>query len=632
MNFINQPLRCRNTVIWTNQLIRNLKTDSKSGEIKVWRKWHQDYNSYKKEYKKLIQQLNIYTQNREICSKINALYGQKNVKLALGEWDRLWDLIDRSSSDYKGGSNVEMENNNYLGSLPSLLIKLFKDDKALFNQFFKRIYNNELEMDIIPELINHLYKKKKDENTMIIELVKYLETQYETTNLHEKALNKGISEHIRLLMKEKKWQNVCYFLDSIATTGIKLNKEITDMMLWLPQYTLPHLYKSLLPKSNNLHSSFVKKVYKSSDVGRDLVINTDMAFQQLDSKSTPKFSEKTYQWILTNLSREQDKDSTKWMLENIYLRHFGKKNWSLLLYTAMEIEGIQAAAEIYEFMIRHNVELTEPDYLTLLRGFRKNAFEARFIDVCNLANEQGYLRNYKLQTEILSLIADRYDPSVVYAFYKHLYGSIPTIEDYLVQNRRVKYEDDDVPKPSVALENLVFQLEPHCSSWSLAALKIMYRAALHTVEDVETMIKLYEEYVNFAGNNLSMRVIDVFIINLCQRFKSRTAVDTAHDIFTDAIQRGASNKYKSHAVKLLIQKHCETIKSVDNISYKGDVAKAIEIFNLAVENDTPVTQGLVNPIIVYYKKNRQLGLATQWQQKGQLYGAVLEEEDNEHNE
>lgn len=555
---------------------------------------------------------------------------------------------------------------------------------ALFDQFWAPVSKSPLVVEFIPEIVKELCVWNRHPLARKLLLRIDDKQYYESLSPEQSALYKqGLLNGLNGLLYEY-FRSGSKFTESKRSPFWKeiysvINKFNPDIKLYLYPHILYHLHRRVPKftylsffrlflsrgldfKSRGAHI-FLRNLYVSSDEASQLINNTDKVLQKIRANDNSKninkeraFSEGFYEFMFRHLSRNQCADETAWLLENIWLNkadsvtsdgHFDPKQtqWRLLIYRAIEIDGIHSAGMIYDLMIEKGIEPELGTMLTIFRGFRLNAMESKCFQVLDMIITKGWTLDRAFCTDFLTLISDRYGPQVVVEYYKNLFPDDAVtnlentgIQDYLNGNRALIHSNIKLP----------YKIDPQGvntsgSSICEPALNVVYRSILNNVEDIHTFQSLYDQYKNFVSfnrrnrngrmNKISFKVIDYFVSNLCIRLKSKNSIDLANEIYKDSLtclpfayDRRPNNTHS--ALSILCRSHCQSIKHGES-SYRPNVEKAIDLVRLSLNYDfLPINGAAFEPIIKYYmlSENDPI-IAKKWLAYALKLGAIIKDQD-----
>ncbi|KAA8917331.1 hypothetical protein TRICI_000525 [Trichomonascus ciferrii] len=507
---------------------------------------------------------------------------------------------------------------------------------GLFDMFWTPLTRSPVVVEFIPELILGLCIRKKLE--LAYEVILHIDdtVHFEHLDLAQQRLYKeGLVNGLNCLLyayfrsgatmftntRSKHWREVYTVLNGFNNeVQLQLYPHIWSYLhRRVPKFTYTAFFKLLLSRKVDFRqreaSTFLKNVFASSEQAKSLVLEA-----QQRNVTDQLFRDEVYEFMFRHLARHRAAEETAYLLEDrqwLGSQDPRQTRWALLLYRAIEIDGIQAAGVIYDLMIENGVEPTIDTMLTIFRGFRLNAMESKCMQVVDMVVSRGWKLNRAFCTDLLTLISDRYGPAVVVQYYKLLFpqDSEANLEQTGISNylRNHRY---------LPPTNLPYTIDPKTVSTDGhlicdAALNIVYRSILNNEENLKTINYLYRHYKWFVLyhrrnkkhgriRKISLKVLDLFISNLCIRLKSRSSIDLADSIFRDAIttipfayNRKPFNSSRSLAI--LCMRHCSPIRQSENTYLRPQVEKAIELIRLSQNYDfIPITAAAFEPIIRHY--------------------------------
>ena len=330
----------------------------------------------------------------------------------------------------------------------------------------------------------------------------------------------------------------------------------------------------------------------------------------------------------------------------------------MVLYRALETEGLSTARTIYDYMTSQGIKPNQEAMLTIFRGFRLAGMEDRCFQVLEIMKKNNWKIREEIGTELLTLVSSKYDPAVVLIYYERLfplgYGFLDDlgIQQYM-SKRGISATDvlqpDHLPE-SEHVESPVYRLQKTIAE---APLNAVYGSVLNSVQDLQTISDLYIKYKAFVVDNkryfttpISMKVLDNFVITLCSRFGTAQAIELAHGIFVDAVTHirfTCSRRLHNSCLALgQLSFHHSNItndsyinsnntnkdknKNNNSSNSSNNVGKAIELVKLTENYDfLPITKQLFNPIIKHYLFKGQINEARYWADYAQNVGIIIDD-------
>jgi hypothetical protein len=507
---------------------------------------------------------------------------------------------------------------------------------GLFDMFWTPLTGSPLVVEFIPELIRELCIRKKLK--LAYEVILHIDdtVHFEHLDSSQKELYKqGLVNGLNCLLytyfrsgattfantRSKYWREIYTVLNEFNNdVQLQLYPHIWNHLhRRVPKFTYTAFFKLLLSRNVDFlqrgASTFLKNVFASSEQARSLVLEA-----QQRNVEDHQFPDEVYEFMFRHLAREKAAEETAYLLEDrqwLSPQDPKQTRWALLLYRAIEIDGVQAAGVIYDLMIENGVEPTLNTMLTIFRGFRLNAMESKCMQVIDMVVARGWKLDRTFCTDLLTLISDRYGPAVVVEYYKMLFpqDAEANLEHTGIANylRTHRYVPPSKLPYTIDPKTIATEGQSMCE----AALNIVYRSILNNEENLKTINYLYRHYKWFVLyqrrskkhgrlRKIHLKVLDLFVSNLCIRLKSRSSIDLADSIFRDAITTipfsyNRQSYNSSRPLTILCIRHCTPIRQSENTYLRPQVEKAIELIRLSQNYDfIPITAAAFEPIIKHY--------------------------------
>ncbi|CAN6652748.1 hypothetical protein TRVA0_026S00606 [Trichomonascus vanleenenianus] len=616
--------------------------------------WHSRYanrsgDKVLKKYHRVLYSLEVLRKNREVLKSVGT--GGLAAWGVLAEKLRQRSKVDLECSIQSATTALTCQE---LGLLANRLEQIYLHDKGLFREIWREMADLPLVAELVPRMIHDLARSKltKDAERLMdfcgseSVLSKLSNKQKE---VYQEGLINALNGLVYALEKDadergvsKKYRELYNCIEKFSNGSNRLvlvPPVLNELHRRVPRESYLELFKLLAARGLNFKNwavkSFLRATFDSSDIAKKLLTNIDSRLVAADPKRDRLFIRDFYKYMLERLSRENNNtpaNPAAWLLENIWLKGDHEPDWGMLLYRATEVDGLTTAAQIYKHMIENGITLTTREFLSLLRGFRRNTLEGKCYEVVRLMLSNGHQIDELIATELLTLIAERYDPVVVVKYFALFFPSqVPYLDVLgirgLLSARNIDLSIVDVPDLPEIQPSQVAQTRQGFEG----GLNVIYKSVLNSVDNPDAIKFLFERYKQFAQSHKlngkaghSVIILDHFVRNLCQRFASQgpSSLNAAYDIFVGGISSvpyHPTRLQSSRSLQTLIRMFCIAVAN-----RQPNIDRALSLLTLLEStNFLAVREVYYTPVIGYYVSHSMRNEAHSIVQRAQNAGAII---------
>lgn len=387
----------------------------------------------------------------------------------------------------------------------------------------------------------------------------------------------------------------------------------------IPYHGMPSIFSALVAGKAHLGSKhifkFLRATYFTTHEGKSLV---------LEHAPSGGYSFEMYRYLLKRLAAEKDAERTISMLDTILERAPNRTEvYKSLLLRVIELDDMSVAAGIFDSMLSKGVVPDSRVLMLLFRGFSRHGHEDNYSGVLQMLLQQDIPLNKYICSEILWAVSQTYSPTMVAELYARLISPNHLSElglDEVLRSPTVASLWDE-RRPSIDFNFAKNDIDLNSFADIEASLNVTYYSLLRHVTDDRVIRALYEAYKHFV---LSRRarprtfVVDRMVHSLCELSSSPTAVDTAYDIFMDAL----SNMRFSNGMKGESRLQCA--KYLCRSLVGRDLKRAGHLIEAIVKAQLPLRAEHLVPIILQNMKDRRRTDALRWYEYGRSCGLQFE--------